>query len=79
MGKRYGSSVRGIGDIKGHRFFAGFDWNGCTKQRGKQLYTPNISSADDLSLLNIINDEEEEARPVISEKDLFEDWIKMKN
>ena len=79
IGKRYGSLIRGIGDIKGHRFFAGFDWNGCAKQRGKQLYTPNISSGDDLSLLNIINDEEEEARPVISEKDWFEDWIAKKN
>jgi serine/threonine protein kinase len=79
IGKRYGSLIRGIGDIKGHRFFAGFDWNGCVKQRGKQLYAPNISSADDLSLLNIINDEEEEARPVISEKDWFEDWIAKKN
>ena len=79
IGKRYGCLIRGVGDIKGHRFFAGFDWNGCTKQRGKQLYTPNISSADDLSLLNIINDEEEEARPVISEKDWFEDWIAKKN
>jgi hypothetical protein len=64
-----------LGILKDIDFFAGFDWN----QRGKQLYTPNISSADDLSLLNIINDEEEEACPVISEKDLFEDWVKMKN
>lgn len=79
IGKRYGSLNRGIGDIKGHRFFIGFDWNGCAKQRGKQLYVPNLSNADDLSLLNIINDEEEEVHAVISEKDLFEDWIKKKN
>ena len=79
IGKRYGSLTRGITDIKGHRFFTGFDWNGCAKQRGKQLYVPNLSNADDLSLLNIINDEEEEAHAVISDKDLFEDWVKKKN
>ena len=79
IGKRYGCLSRGVGDIKGHRFFAGFDWNGCAKQRGKQTYVPNLSNADDLTLLTIINEEEEEAMPVLSEKDLFEDWIKKKN
>ena len=76
IGKRYGCLNRGIADIKGHRFYAGFDWNGCAKQRGKQLFVPNLSTMDDLSLLHIFNDEEEEAHSIIPEEDPFEEWVK---
>ena len=79
ISKRYGCLSRGVGDIKGHRFFVGFDWNGCSKQKGKQLYVPDLKNMDDLSLLNFINEEEEEAHSIIPEEDPFEEWIKKKN
>ncbi len=79
IGKRYGGLNKGVLDIKGHRFFAGFDWNGCAKQKGKQMYIPNLQNMDDLSLLKIINDEEEEAHAIIPEEDPFEEWIKKRN
>ena len=79
IGKRYGCLSRGVADIKGHRFFAGFDWNGCAKQKGKQLYVPDLSNMDDLKLLNIFNEEEEEAHAIIPEEDPFEEWIQKKN
>ena len=79
IGKRYGCLSRGVGDIKGHRFFVGFDWNGCAKQKGKQIYVPNLANMDDLSLLHIINEEEEEAHAIIPEEDPFENWIKKKS
>ena len=79
IGKRYGCLSRGVADIKGHRFFAGFDWNGCAKQKGKQLYVPDLSNMDDLKSLNNLNEEEEEAHAIIPEEDPFEEWIQKKN
>jgi serine/threonine protein kinase len=79
ISKRYGCLSRGVGDIKGHRFFVGFDWNGCAKHKGKKLYVPVLKSMDELSLLNFINDEEDEAHSIIPEEDPFEEWIKKKN
>ena len=43
------------------------------------MYVPNLQNMDDLSLLKIINEEEEEAHAIITEKDPFEDWIQKKN
>ena len=78
VAKRYGGLVRGVADIKGHRFFKEIDWNSLSKQRGKPPYIPPLTNNDDMSLLNIITDEEEEASPVDPNEDPFSDWIKKK-
>ena len=76
IGNRYGGLIRGIEQIKHHRFFEGVDWNSLSKQKGKQIYTPNVENADDMKLLNFINYDEEDTNYSNSEIDPFEDWIK---
>ena len=78
VGKRYGCLTRGVADIKGHRFFKELDWNALSKQRGKPPYIPPLTNNDDMSLLNIITDDEVEATPVDPNEDPFDDWIKRK-
>jgi protein kinase A len=79
VGKRYGCLSKGVADIKGHRFFMGFDWSGTSKQKAKQIFVPNLNNNDDLTLLNIINDEEEEVPTVNPVEDPFAEWIKKNN
>ena len=77
IGNRYGGLIRGIDQIKQHRFFEGVDWNSLSKQKGKQIYTPDVENADDMKLLNFINyDEEDTNYSNNTEQDPFEDWIK---
>ena len=78
VSKRYGCLSRGVADIKGHRFFKDLDWNSLAKQRGKPAYIPPVTKNDDMSLLNIITDEEEDAKPVDPNNDPFTEWIKKK-
>jgi len=78
VSKRYGCLSRGVADIKGHRFFKDLDWNSLAKQRGKPAYIPPVTNNDDMSLLNIITDEEEDAKPVDPNNDPFTEWIKKK-
>ena len=78
VGKRYGCLIRGVNDIKGHRFFKDFDWNALLKQRGKPPYIPPLANNEDMSLLNIITDEEEEPTSIDPNEDPFDDWIKKK-
>ena len=63
-------------DIKDHRFYKELDFNAVSKQRGKPPYIPPVTNNEDMSLLNIINEEEEEAEVVDSSEDPFSDWIK---
>ena len=79
IGNRYGGLIRGINEIKEHRFFKDIDWNSLNKQKGKQIYTPNLENADDMKLLNMINYDDEESNGINPEEDPFTDWIKKKD
>jgi hypothetical protein len=78
IGKRYGGLIRGVAEIKEHRFFKDIDWSLLNKQKGKQIYTPNLQNADDMKLLKFINYDEDDANGISLEKDPFNDWIKKK-
>ena len=78
IGNRYGCLARGLNEIKEHRFFKDVDWSFLSKQKGKQIYTPNVENADDTKLLNFINYDDEEATSINPEEDPFSDWIKKK-
>ena len=78
VGKRYGGLVRGVAEIKEHRFFKGIDWNLLNKQKGKQIYTPNLENADDMKLLHFINYDEDDTNGINPEQNPFNDWIKKK-
>ena len=78
VGKRYGCLAKGIADIKGHRFFKDLDWNSLSKQRGKPPYVPPLTNNDDMSLLNIINEDDDEAASIDPSEDPFDSWIKKK-
>ena len=54
------------------------DWNSLSKQKGKQIYTPNVQNADDQKLLTFINYDEDETNSLNTEEDPFSDWIKKK-
>ena len=76
ISKRYGCLTRGVNDIKQHRFYKELDWNAISKHRGKPPYIPPVANSEDLSLLNIINEDEEEAKVVDPGEDPFSNWIK---
>jgi serine/threonine protein kinase len=76
VSKRYGCLSKGVADVKGHRFYKDVDWNGISRQRGKPPYIPPLTNNDDMSLLNIIAEEEEDAPAINPEEDPFRDWIK---
>ena len=42
LSKRYGNLKGGVDDIKNHRFFKGFDWNGLLIRNLKPYYTPKV-------------------------------------
>ena len=69
---------RGFYIING-RFFKDIDWNSLNKQKGKQIYTPNLENADDMKLLNFINYDDEETNGINPDEDPFNDWIKKKD
>jgi protein kinase A len=71
VGKRYGCLSKGVNDIKNHRFFKDCDWNNISKQKAKAMYTPNLQSNDDMSLLTIITDEEESVQSINPDEDPF--------
>jgi len=71
ISKRYGCLTRGVNDIKQHRFYKELDWNAISKHRGKPPYIPPVANSEDLSLLNIINEVEEEAKVVDPGEDPF--------
>jgi serine/threonine protein kinase len=79
IGNRYGGLIRGINEIKEHRFFKDIGWNSLNKQKGKQIYTPNLENADDMKSLNMINYDDEESNGINPEEDPFTDWIKKKD
>ena len=74
--KRYGCLIKGIQDIKGHRFFNGLDFNSLSKQKMRVVYIPDVDNADDMKKLKIINEDEEDAEEINPEKDPFDDWIR---
>ena len=78
IGNRYGGLNRGIAEIKQHRCFEGIDWNSLSKQKGKQIYIPNVENADDMKLLTFINYDEDDTSHTNTELDPFDDWIKKK-
>ena len=43
LSKRYGNLKGGVDDIKNHRFFKGFDWNGLLTRSLKPYYIPKVS------------------------------------
>jgi serine/threonine protein kinase len=78
IGNRYGGKVRGITEVKEHRFFKDVDWNLLNKQKGKQIYTPKVENADDLKLLVYINYDEDDTKGINPEEDPFSNWVKKK-
>ena len=74
--KRYGCLIKGIQDIKGHKFFNGLDFNSLSKQKMRVVYIPDVDNADDMKKLKIINEDDEDTEEINPEQDPFDDWIK---
>ena len=74
MAKRYGNLKRGVKDIKGHRWFKGFDWEDAEKLRSKPPYVPRIKNPGDTSNYSDYPDSPELPKALDPKKDPFLDW-----
>jgi serine/threonine protein kinase len=73
--KRIGALRRGANDVKEHKFFSGFDWDGLYGKSLEAPIVPVIESPDDVSNYDPYPDSDEEApRPMFEGEDPFKDF-----
>lgn len=72
--KRYGNLQNGAGDIKAHRWFAGFDWSRLVQKDYDAPYKPTIRSAADTSNFAQYPDSDTRSPAVRPADDPFLDW-----
>jgi hypothetical protein len=79
LSKRYGNLVRGVDDIKKHRFFGDFDWKSMQDMSMPVYYKPTIKSKVDGRAVEAGNLEEsrdnEKFPPIKEAKDPFLSWF----
>lgn len=61
--ERIGYQKAGVNDIRKHRWFQGFDWEGLRAESLQAPMTPVIKGCDDVSNFEEIGDEDEQAVP----------------
>ena len=74
LAKRYGNLKRGVRDIKGHRWFKGFDWDECQGVGIKPPYVPRIKNPGDTSNYSDYPDSPELPPALQPKNDPFLDW-----
>jgi cGMP-dependent protein kinase len=58
--ERLGNGRNGVNDIRRHKWFQGFDWDGLAQGSLEAPYTPKIASATDLHNFDVFDDPEDE-------------------
>ena len=61
--ERIGYQKAGVSDIRKHRWFQGFDWEGLRAETLQAPMTPVIKGPDDVSNFETITDDDEAAVP----------------
>ena len=61
--ERIGYQKAGVNDIRKHRWFQGFDWDGLRAETLQAPMTPVIKGCDDVSNFEEISDEDEKSVP----------------
>lgn len=72
--KRYGNLKRGVSDIKEHRWFGGFDWQGLFDKKKQPPYIPEVLGEGDASNYSNFPDSVEESKPIKASEDPFINW-----
>lgn len=72
--KRYGCLKSGVGDIKGHRWFKGFDWVSLASESMDPPYKPQVADPGDTSNFSEYPDSPEEPPKVSPDEDPFIKW-----
>lgn len=67
--KRYGCLKGGADDIKGHRWYRGFDWESLLSRQLQPEYTPSARAADDTSTFDRYPESTEASAPAIPAMD----------
>lgn len=74
LAKRYGNLKRGVKDIKGHRWFKGFNWGQSEALQIKPPQVPRIKNPGDTSNYSEYPDSPELPQALNPDKDPFRDW-----
>jgi serine/threonine protein kinase len=74
LSKRYGNMVRGVNDIKDHRWFKDFDWKGLSNQTIQAFYVPRISNDGDISNFYEYSEDTEKPESLKPDDDPFLSW-----
>mmetsp|Transcript_108653 Transcript_108653/g.308018 ORF Transcript_108653/g.308018 Transcript_108653/m.308018 type:complete len:372 (+) Transcript_108653:189-1304(+) len=67
--KRYGCLKGGVEDIKGHKWYKGFDWEMLLSRQLKPLYVPKLKAADDTSMFDRYPESTEASAQAVSASD----------
>jgi protein kinase A len=74
LSKRYGNLLRGVEDIKHHRFFYGMDWQRLLEKQLPMPYIPILGSVSDLSHFASYPDSDSLPSSVRPQMDPFLQW-----
>ena len=66
--------MKGVNDIKKHRWFDGLDWEDLLKKKLKPSYVPTVKSLGDLSNFEEYTDSDSYVQEVKGTLDPFLDW-----
>jgi len=72
--KRYGNLKGGVSDIKGHRFFKGYDFDSLLKKTISPPYVPKVKSSGDTSNFSNYPDSDKQPPAIKSSEDPFLEW-----
>ena len=74
LSKRFGNLRGGPTDVKGHRWFAGLDWDQLLAKRISMPYRPTVRGAGDTTNFSQYPDSDTLSPPVRAADNPFEDW-----
>lgn len=63
-----------MADIKEHRWFLAFDWEGLVKKKKQPPFIPDVKSEGDISNFSNYPDSAEEPKSIAQKDDPFINW-----
>ena len=64
----------GVNDIKEHRWFLAFDWDGLLKKKKQPPFIPEVRSEGDITNFSSYPDSPEEPKSIPQKDDPFYTW-----
>jgi len=72
--KRFGNLKGGVGDIKGHRLFKGFEFDKLLQRQITPQYVPKVKSNNDISNFSVYPDSDKPTPAIKTSDDPFLEW-----